>query len=218
MYPIARRRQGPKHTPMKYLRKHLLPVLKLRFLVYIACLAVWVSPVSAEMPSSSRVWAEKIQNQNLSNFHRVSDDLYRGAQPSINGFQELQRLGIRTIINLRSLHSDKPALKSTNLRYEEIKMRAEFPSQKQVLKFLRIVSNRENGPFLVHCQYGSDRTGTMTAIYRIILQGWSKDEAIAEMTSTQFGFNKIWNLTLVTFIRKIDVDALKHKAGLNRSE
>ena len=144
---------------MKCFRKHFLSISKLRFLVYMACLAVWVSPVSAEMPSSSRPWAEKLQNKHLRNFHRVSDDFYRSAQPSIKGFKELQRLGIRTVINLRSLHSDKPALKSTNLRYEEIKMRAEFPREEHAVKFLRMIRNRENGPFLVHCHYGSDRTG-----------------------------------------------------------
>jgi protein tyrosine/serine phosphatase len=201
---------------MKCLRQDLLSVSKLRFLVYVVCLAFWVSPVSAETPSSSRPWAERIHNQHLSNFHRVSDDLYRSAQPSIKGFKELQRLGIRTIINLRSRHSDKAALKHTTLRYEEIKMTATLPNDEQAVQFLRIVSDRENGPFLVHCHHGSDRTGTMTAIYRVIIQGWSKDEAIAEMASGEFGFHKIWGVTLVPFLRKINVDDLKQKAGLNR--
>jgi len=144
----------------------------------------------------------------------VSEDLYRSAQPSANGFKELQRLGIRTIINLRSRHSDKAALKDTTLRCEEIEMTAAFPSDEQVVQFLRIISNKDDGPFLVHCQHGSDRTGTMTAIYRMVIRGWSKDEAVAEMTHGGFGFHTIWRMTLVPYRRKTNVDLLKEKAGL----
>ncbi len=200
---------------MKNFHQDLIALSELCFFVWVASLGLWLSPVSAETPSFSRPRAERIHNQHLRNFHKVSDNFYRSAQPSAPGFKELERLGIRTIINLRSRRSDKAALNNTNLRYEEIKMVAAFPDEQQVLKFLRVVSNKENGPFLVHCHYGSDRTGTMAAIYRIFLQGWSKDEAIAEMTGKQFGFNSIWRLTLVRFLRNMNVDELRRKAGLN---
>ena len=36
-------------------------------------------------------------------------------------------------------------------------------------------------PVFVHCKHGADRTGTMVAFYRILFEGWSKDEAIREM-------------------------------------
>lgn len=54
----------------------------------------------------------------------------------------------------------------------------------------------------------------MCALYRMAFQGWSKDEAIDEMTQGGFGFHKIWNATLVNYLRGVDVDALKTKAGL----
>jgi protein tyrosine phosphatase (PTP) superfamily phosphohydrolase (DUF442 family) len=207
--------QESKDASMKCFRQDLLSVSILRLLASVVCLGLWISLVSAETLSSLRPWAEKIQNHRLNNFHKVSADLYRSAQPSANGFKELQRLGIRTIINLRSRHSDNAALKHTTLRCEEIEMTAAFPSDEQVVQFLRIVSNKENGPFLIHCKHGSDRTGTMTAIYRIIIQGWSKDEAITEMTRGGFGFHKIWSVTLVPFVRKINVDDFKQKAGID---
>lgn len=178
------------------------------------CLALCVSLTLPEAVASPRQWAEKIENPHLENFHKVSDSLYRSAQPSADGFKELQRMGIRTIINLRKLHSDEEALKDTNLRYEEIEMTAAFPLDEQTAKFLRIVSKKENGPFLVHCQYGSDRTGTMAALYRMIIQGWSKDDAIAEMKQGGFGFHSIWNWTLVPYLRDVNPDLLKEKAGL----
>jgi len=53
----------------------------------------------------------------------------------------------------------------------------------------------------------------MCAIYRIAVQGWSKDEAIAEMTRGGFGFHRIW-MNLVDYIRKLDIDEIKKSAGL----
>jgi protein tyrosine/serine phosphatase len=49
---------------------------------------------------------------------------------------------------------------------------------RDVVKFLQIVTDPEKVPVFVHCQHGADRTGVMAASYRIIVQGWSKDQAL----------------------------------------
>lgn len=193
----------------------LSSVTRLRLLAaVIMCLNLCAVPLAYEAHGLPPEWARKIETPHLSNFYKVSEDLYRSAQPSADGFRELERMGIKTVINLRSLHSDEAALKDTTLRSEGIEMIAAFPSDDQVVQFLRIISKKENGPFLVHCQHGADRTGTMTAIYRIVVQGWSKDAAIAEMTQGGFGFHKIWNMTLVPYLRDTDLKVLKEEAGL----
>ena len=38
---------------------------------------------------------------NIPRFHRVAEGLYRGAQPAEDGFQALQAMGIKTIVNFR---------------------------------------------------------------------------------------------------------------------
>ena len=88
------------------------------------------------------------------------------------------------------------------------------PENEEVIRFIQIVTDSNSAPVFVHCQHGADRTGLMCAIYRIAVQGWSKDEAIAEMTGGSFGFHKIW-MNLVKYIRKLDVDEIKNNAGLN---
>ena len=35
------------------------------------------------------------------NFHKVNDGLYRGGQPSRQGFESLAKLGIKTVLDLR---------------------------------------------------------------------------------------------------------------------
>ena len=62
----------------------------------------------------------------------------------------------------------------------------------EVLAFLRTVIKPENAPVFVHCRNGSDRTGTMVAAYRVVVQGWSKEAAIREMRDGPFGFHLIW--------------------------
>nr|HNI57084.1 protein-tyrosine-phosphatase [Elusimicrobiota bacterium] len=64
----------------------------------------------------------------------------------------------------------------------------------------------------VHCQHGSDRTGTMVAIYRIAVQGWSKESALDEMVNGGYGFHPLWK-NLRRYIRNLDVAAVKAKAA-----
>ena len=78
---------------------------------------------------------------------------------------------------------------------------------------MKIVSDKERQPVFVHCQYGADRTGTMCAAYRIAVQGWTKEEAIEEMTQGDFGFHGVWT-NLVEYVRKVDIEKIKKKAGL----
>jgi protein tyrosine phosphatase (PTP) superfamily phosphohydrolase (DUF442 family) len=169
-----------------------------------------VSPVALEPETApQRVWAEKIANPWIGNFYKLDNNLYRGAQPSGAGMRELQRLGIRTVINLRSLHSDRDEAAGTNIRMEHIRMTALDLDEEDVVKFLKIVSKKTDGPFFVHCQHGSDRTGSMCAMYRIIAQGWSREEALKEMTEGGFGFHEIWRKTLIPDLVKLDLDSIR---------
>ena len=39
---------------------------------------------------------------------------------------------------------------------------------------MRMLKKTENGPFLIHCQHGADRTGLMSAMYRMLEQDWTR--------------------------------------------
>jgi hypothetical protein len=92
-------------------------------------------------------------------------------------------------------------------------MKAWHPEEKEAVRFLKIVTDPKRAPVLVHCQHGADRTGTMVAVYRIAVQGWSKDEAIREMTQGGFGFHPTWS-NLPKWIENLDIDRLKRQAGI----
>lgn len=158
-------------------------------------------------------WAVKLQEPGLPNLHKVSDVLYRGAQPKNEGIQELKKLDIKTVINLRSDQTDMKMLEDSGIAYKPIPMSAAEPAIEEVVTFLHIISDSNNAPVFVHCRYGADRTGMMCAVYRIFIQNWSKEAAIEEMTKGGYGFHSIWG-NLADFIREMNVDEVKQKAAL----
>jgi protein tyrosine phosphatase (PTP) superfamily phosphohydrolase (DUF442 family) len=188
--------------------------------VLVSCAPAPEAASEAPKPNPSPVtdaargaWAKPLKRPGLPNLHRVTPTLYRGAQPTAEGFRQLKALGVRTVINLRSFHSDRDEIGDTGLAYEHLYMKAWHPEQKEIVRFLQIVTDPRRTPAFVHCQHGADRTGLMCAVYRIIVGGWSKQEAIAEMTGGDFGFHGVW-ANLVRFIEELDVEAVRQAAGL----
>lgn len=162
-----------------------------------------------EAPARPDHWAQPIEgNPALPNLYKVTDGLYRGAQPEDEGFPELKKMGIKTVVNLRSVRSDRKECRESGLEYVKISVQAWEAEEEEVIDFLRIATDPAHQPVFVHCKHGADRTGMMCAIYRIVVQGWSKDEAIEEMTTGGYGFHKVWK-NLVEYVRSLDVEAIQ---------
>ncbi|HBO43432.1 MAG TPA: hypothetical protein DD670_05780 [Planctomycetaceae bacterium] len=172
-------------------------------------------PDAAERPAD---WAQPIELEGVPNLHKVSDALYRSAQPTAEGMKNLkEKLGVKTIVNLRSFHSDRDEIGDTGLGYEHIYMKAWHPEEKEIARFLQIVTDPARQPVLVHCQHGADRTGTTCALYRVAVEGWTKEQAVKEMCEGGYGFHEIWT-NLPKWIDAIDVDAVKRRAGMGGGE
>ena len=175
-----------------------------------------VSPIAAG-PRPEK-WATTVTAiPGVPNLHRVNEALYRSAQPSKQGFAFLSTKAsllngdrsIKTVLSLRAFDDDAPLVPTTSgLQLEQIRFKTWHPENEDVVKFLRIATTPAMQPVLVHCQHGSDRTGTMVAIYRIAVEGWSKAEAIDEMVNGRFGFHPMW-ANLRVYINELDVEAIK---------
>ena len=176
----------------------ILAVATLASLALITASAGPADKAGAPRPAQ---WAQPVHGTGLTNCFQVSGTLYRGAQPEREGFVELQRMGIRTVVNLRSEHSDLRLIQGLGLKYVTIPMSANFPKAEEYRRFLAIARDPANQPVFVHCQHGSDRTGTAVALYRIAVQGWDREEAVREMMQGGYGFHGIY-FHLKTFVRE----------------
>jgi protein tyrosine/serine phosphatase len=155
-------------------------------------------------------WAAPIQMSGVGDFYKVTDYLYRSEQPTEEGMKNLAQMGIKTVINLRVFHSDADKNKKTGLRIEELSVKPWHIEDEDVIRVLRIIKKRENGPFLMHCWRGADRLGVMVAMFRIVEQGWTKKEAIEEMVNGGYGFHTKW-FNIVDYVKKVDVEKIRKK-------
>ena len=190
--------------------------------IAICCLAaVLAAPVlaqeaSAPIPAAAAVrpvqWAEPVEMEGVSNLHRISPTLYRSEQPTALGMKNLERLGIRTIINLRAFNDDKDEVKGTSLRTERVKILTWRIDDKHVIEVMRMLRKAENGPFLIHCQHGADRTGLMSAMYRVLEQGWTPEDALTELIDGGYGYHSMWK-NIVRYVRSVDAASLREAIG-----
>jgi protein tyrosine/serine phosphatase len=126
----------------------------------------------------------------IKRFGRVNASYYRGAEPTQHEFANLAALGIRTIVDLKNdgIRRESAIVRQSALKFYSIPMStSSAPSDDAVAQFLRIVDDPANGPVFVHCEGGHDRTGAMTAIYRITHDGWTVARAYGEMK--QYGYD-----------------------------
>ncbi len=186
--------------------------MKLKNLIVTVCLCLLAMATQAAETQRPPQWAVPVMRAGVPNLYKVSDDLYRSAQPTRGGMKEIRKLGIKTVVNLRSFHSDRDEIRGLPLEYEHITMKAWHPERKEIMRFLRIVTDPKRTPVLVHCQHGADRTGTMCAVYRVVIQGWSKEDAVREMTQGGYGFHEVWS-NLPGWIERLDVESLKRELG-----
>ena len=125
------------------------------------------------------------QPAGLENFHRVNDQLYRGAQPSEQGFISLAKLGVKTVLDLREFDgrslAEKRMVEAAGMRYFNVPLQGtNTPSPEVVAKALSLLNQKDAGPVFVHCRRGADRTGTIIACYRIAHDGWQPGKALRE--------------------------------------
>ncbi len=205
-----------KEQSMRFHRGNAAPVAAVLCMLF-APLAAAAQPAPDAKPARPSKWAKPVELKGVPNLHKVSDTLYRSAQPTAEGMKNLKAMGIKTVVNLRSFHSDRDELGETGLAYEHITMKTWHPEEKEAVRFLQIVTDPKRQPVLVHCQHGADRTGTMCALYRIAVQKWSRDDATEEMTKGGFGFHTVWD-NLVQWIKNLDIDAIKKKAGVKDAQ
>ena len=172
---------------------------------FLTALLILVPAALAERPEK---WAQPVPGTSVKNLNRVTPQLYRSAQPDAAGMRELEKLGVRTVIDLRDLNDDQDEARGTKLRLRRVKMDAWHIEDEDVVRVLAMLRRRKDGPFLVHCHHGSDRTGVVCAMFRLVEQRWSREDAIRELKDGGFGFHKAW-VNIPRYLEKVDIEKIR---------
>ena len=181
----------------------LLPALSLALLALFATVNARADDVTS---TRSPEWAQPVGNQ--FNLYQMTPTLYRSALPNSNALPVLEQLRIGTVINFLP-ESDAPWLKASDIKQVQLTYRTNHVDDSDVLAALRAIQEAEaNGPVLMHCKHGSDRTGLMAAMYRVVVQGWSKEDALNEMTQGGFGSSNGFR-DGVRYMMKADIGKLR---------
>ena len=135
--------------------------------------------------------ALKMKVAGVKNFGKVTPFLYRGAQPTPEGFKTLSKMGVNVVIDARLSGRDKESqqVNALGMQYVSIPWHCLFPTDEKMARFLAVLRENRGKKVFVHCRYGDDRTGMMIAAYRMSVEHWTSDEARQEMQ--QFGLNSV---------------------------
>ena len=123
-----------------------------------------------------------------SNFSKVTDRLYRSAQPTAKQLVEYRdKYGIEAVLDLRDDVEDeeKKEVEDAGLLWTAVPMSdTEAPNESQVFQALQVL--KSDFTTLVFCKGGRHRTGLMVAVYQVAVKGVSKKAAWGE--AYKFGF------------------------------
>jgi protein tyrosine/serine phosphatase len=127
------------------------------------------------------------------NFGKVNEHLYRGAEPDAVGVNSLKKLGVATVIDLRT-RGEVQAAEATEaaaagINYTNVPFKGlGGPADTDIARVLTII-DESPGPVFVHCEHGCDRTGTVIACYRMAHDHWSR--AAAQHEADYYGMSKL---------------------------
>ena len=173
-----------------------------------------MAPANSQAPAKPERnpdWATPMPH--VSNLHQVTPVLYRSAMLDRADVAQLQALGVKTVISLRSFHSDTEVLKDSGIRTVRIPINTWAIRDRHVIEAMRSIrAAEEHGPVLLHCLHGADRTGMMVAMYRMLYQHWPRQRALDELRNGGYGYHAVWK-NIERYLSRVDIDKIRRQIG-----
>lgn len=122
------------------------------------------------------------------NLGRVSDGLWRSAQPSPGQIARFAQNGGRTIVNLRggrehgSWPLERDACRRHGIALVDLVLRSREAPDRATMLGLAAFLDGLAYPALVHCKSGADRAGLFAALFLILREGASVGQARRELS------------------------------------
>lgn len=170
-------------------------IISASVLALVVCLlfqpALCADAPALTLPEGAEVSQRVVGLPGLKNVGWVAPGILRGAQPEDEGYATLKKIGVKTVVNLRSSNSEAEAVEAAGMKSIHIRMGMVRGINRETMdRAVKVISDPENQPVYVHCAFGRDRTGAVVAVYRMEVEGWSYEDAEAELQS--YGFKDIW--------------------------
>jgi len=184
-----------------------------RFLIQVLILFL-VSNLSGQHNMN---WEEKpilVPSKLIPNFYKISDELYRSGQPKINSLGEMGEYDISTVINFRNISGNLRYKRQSDIIFLRSRINTWTISYDDLKQSFQVFLSAKK-PVLVHCKHGADRTGAFIAAYRIIFQGWSKQDAIFELRNGGYGFHEKYFVNIIELINRTDFEVLKSELKIS---
>lgn len=118
------------------------------------------------------------------NLSQVKKGVWRGGQPTADGWIFLKSLGVKWVVKLNTEHEASDALAKSNgmqVIYLPITLKQQTIGKPNSKTLHAAVSAIEREGTFVHCQHGQDRTGLVVGAYRVKVDRWTKPAAYNEM-------------------------------------
>jgi tyrosine-protein phosphatase SIW14 len=148
--------------------------------------------VEPKPPSQAQLFGTKRTFDGVRNFGQITPTLYRGGQPTSEGFRQLAKMGINIVVDTGRSTRDEKLIRELGMQYVSLPWYCPFPKDEIFARFIKLVHDNPDKKIFVHCRLGDDRTGMMIAAYRMGAQGWTAEDAMREMHV--FGYKGVHHL------------------------
>ena len=124
-------------------------------------------------------------------FLQLNENLYSSGMPTADQMKEAADAGVQVVINLAlttsqgALENEDNLVRSLGMKYIHIPVEWDNPTRQNLEDFFAAMEEHKEDKILVHCQ-ANYRVTAFVSLYRILHEGWKKDEAFAVM-------NRMWN-------------------------
>jgi len=124
-------------------------------------------------------------------FLQLNENLYSSGMPTAEQMKEAAEAGVQVVINLAlsssqgALENEDQQVESLGMKYIHIPVEWNNPTRQNLEDFFSAMEEHKDARILVHCQ-ANYRVTAFVTLYRILREGWDKQEAFAVM-------NRMWN-------------------------
>ena len=126
----------------------------------------------------------------IRSFLQVTPEFCTGGQPRMEHFARLKADGVKAVLNLRQpsehrAEEEKQAVEAAGLKYFNIPVNYQTPSDADVDQFLTLTDDAANRPMFIHCT-AAIRVGAFWMIRRVLRDGMTIEAAMEEARKVGF--------------------------------